>query len=1054
MACHISLGHANFQKCAQVLGEPLPSPPPQCITCLRAKTNRNPVRIFYHIPKHAGPGRWINSDLAGPVATPCVTPAGARYAILYQCRYSRFLVVFLLTNKSQGPATLAKFHQLCRTIPRTTDISFEDGSLLHADNEFDTQPWREALAKIKVALDTCMNHTPEGNGQLERMWQTLFDAVRAILYYYGLDHDMWGLALRHAVWTYNRLPISSSSDITPYEKFTGYPVDKEYLKNLPAFGTPAFVAHNPVPARKKLEEKGRQGIFVGSHPPNSGHLIFFRATNTTISTQHVTYGPALDEPNALPITPGLLALLPFTNDLPAQTGSSETCDGGTICAPGQNAVSDASPQQAGVLSKCLEQEPISDALRHLLLKDSCRTPSLAEAPISNTLRQLLLTDRRVLTVPTPPAPSAIPSSTGLGMISSSDIPPPASTPFDEDVVEGHMRFLSSTAPIHFNQGDNPTGPRLAVHEETNVVTSFNDNPLIKLDYYYTLLTETQQADLTVPRNFREATTPVNASRWDPAITKERDKCLAAMEPVYSYDDMSGAKPFWSKWVFKTDTADWTPKGRLVILGNRQVPGQDFDANAISSPVAAIGTSRLLLAFAHANGWEGKTHADIAGAFLTADVPEDNDPIFLRVPDGFPATDKKTGRRILAYRLRKSLYGLRQAPRWFYDHLHALLLKYGFKQATCEPCLYTRHLGTIKAIILSVVVDDLLAIACKKATINSFREQLSQDVKLSLFEDVEHYLGMHVIDTPVCLTIDQEDYIDRLLFRVSMTDCKACDTPMAEEDLQPAQDQDVLSTSDRQFFQFLVGSLMHVYVCTRPEIGCSLQAACKYLSRPGRTHLIAAKRILRYLKGTKNMRLTYRRPTNAALLNRFFMFSDANWGGTHSDRRSIGGGGCYFHGALIAWSSKRLPVITLSSAESEYTQLSLIALMALHIRNLAADMGIAQLAPTVTFEDNQPAIKIATNPISSSRSRHIDIKYHAIREHVLRGNIALVYLETALMIADIFTKPLGRILFKRFRDIILGHEPFDHEILRSMSTDTAPIPSAPAVTLLTFVSLLF
>ena len=134
-----------------------------------------------------------------------------------------------------------------------------------------------------------------------------------------------------------------------------------------------------------------------------------------------------------------------------------------------------------------------------------------------------------------------------------------------------------------------------------------------------------------------------------------------------------------------------------------------------------------------------------------------------------------------------------------------------------------------------------------------------------------------------------------------------------------------------------------------------------------------------------------------------MFSDANWGGTHSDRRSIGGGGCYFHGALIAWSSKRLPVITLSSAESEYTQLSLITLMALHIRNLASDIGIDQLSPTVTFEDNQPAIKIANNPISSSRSRHIDIKYHSIREHVLRGNIALVYLETALMVADIFPK---------------------------------------------------
>ena len=169
IACHISLNHANFQKCAQVLGEPLPSPLPQCITCLRAKTNRNPVRVFVHTPRDDGPGRWINSDLCGPIAVPCITPVGARYAILYQCRFSRFLVVFLLSNKSQGPATLLRFQQLCRTIPRTTDISFENGSLLHADNEYDSQPWREELAKIKVALETSMPHTPQGNGQLERL---------------------------------------------------------------------------------------------------------------------------------------------------------------------------------------------------------------------------------------------------------------------------------------------------------------------------------------------------------------------------------------------------------------------------------------------------------------------------------------------------------------------------------------------------------------------------------------------------------------------------------------------------------------------------------------------------------------------------------------------------------------------------------------------------------------------------------------------------------------------------------------------------------------------
>jgi hypothetical protein len=198
-------------------------------------------------------------------------------------------------------------------------------------------------------------------------------------------------------------------------------------------------------------------------------------------------------------------------------------------------------------------------------------------------------------------------------------------------------------------------------------------------------------------------------------------------------------------------------------------------------------------------------------------------------------------------------------------------------------------------------------------------------------------------------------------------------------------------------------------------------------------MIAAKRVLRYLQATKTLALTYSCPQNPALLHELLMFSDANWGGTHTDRRSVGGGCCLFNGAAVFWHCKRQPTVTLSSAESEYMQLSIMSLLALYARNVARDIGIPVTKPTITFEDNQPAIKIATNPISSNRSRHIDIRYHSIREQVLRGNIMLIYLPTTEMIADIFTKPLGPILFQRFRNIILGHVPFEHDHFRKPNT---------------------
>jgi len=257
--------------------------------------------------------------------------------------------------------------------------------------------------------------------------------------------------------------------------------------------------------------------------------------------------------------------------------------------------------------------------------------------------------------------------------------------------------------------------------------------------------------------------------------------------------------------------------------------------------------------------------------------------------------------------------------------------------------------------------------------------------------------------------------------------------MAEADLEPCTDDEQLPAIDRQFYQFLVGALMHAYVCTRPELGCAVQALSKFVAKPGPLHMIAAKRVLRYLQATKTLALTYSCPQNPALLHELLMFSDANWGGTHTDRRSVGGGCCLFNGAAVFWHCKRQPTITLSSAESEYMQLSIMSLLALYARNVARDIGIPVTKPTITFEDNQPAIKIATNPISSNRSRHIDIRYHSIREQVLRGNIMLIYLPTTEMIADIFTKPLGPILFQRFRNIILGHVPFEHDHFRKPNT---------------------
>ena len=185
---------------------------------------------------------------------------------------------------------------------------------------------------------------------------------------------------------------------------------------------------------------------------------------------------------------------------------------------------------------------------------------------------------------------------------------------------------------------------------------------------------------------------------------------------------------------------------------------------------------MLIAYANANGWH-IYHGDVSSAFLHAKVPADKPPIYVRVPEGFPSYMDDNGlpsyistrTRICAYRLWKSLYGLVEAPRWWYEHIHALLISYGFIQSPTDPCLYNRDLGTPKAIQLGLIVDDFLIIAITVATIMSFQEQLSRDVKLSQFEKVSVFLGIRVRDDKHCVSLDQQQYITQLLEKCKMAD---------------------------------------------------------------------------------------------------------------------------------------------------------------------------------------------------------------------------------------------------------------------------------------------
>jgi hypothetical protein len=196
----------------------------------------------------------------------------AKYASLYTDRRTGFKIGFTIARKSDGPATVDTLSQTIHTLPAKTPIQFGPGTLIQGDNEMGTKPWLTAFERLKLVFQSCVPDTPEGNGYAERQWQTVWDAIRAVLHHYQLNLDLWARAFVHILYVLNRTP-NATTGISPYENFTGHKPDIEYLRSLPAFGTPGAV--NIQDHRTKLAPKARWGIFVGVDTHNHEQLSFW-----------------------------------------------------------------------------------------------------------------------------------------------------------------------------------------------------------------------------------------------------------------------------------------------------------------------------------------------------------------------------------------------------------------------------------------------------------------------------------------------------------------------------------------------------------------------------------------------------------------------------------------------------------------------------------------------------------------------------------------------------------------------------------------------------------
>jgi hypothetical protein len=444
------------------------------------------------------------------------------------------------------------------------------------------------------------------------------------------------------------------------------------------------------------------------------------------------------------------------------------------------------------------------------------------------------------------------------------------------------------------------------------------------------------------------------------------------------------------------------KSRLVVKGYRQRKGVDFDETF--SPVASYSSVRMLLAIAASKGLDVLQY-DVKTAFLHGDI--DVDDIYVEQPEGYIVEGKEDW----VYRLKKSLYGLKQAPRIFNKAIHKVFVNCGFQQSKRDPCVYIKILNDETTILIIFVDDIIIASNVKHQYFEMFRQ-----AKIDIQEvgELNHFLGIRILRdrSKRIITMDQTVYIDRILEKFGLSNSKPVSTPMSTEVLSAAmcpKTPDEFKSMKNVPYRQAVGSIMYLAVSTRPDIAKAVSSVSKYLENPGQKHWNSVKRILKYLKGTRALKLHLGGTSEIELK----VWSDADWAGDLDKRRSTTGYVVFLGGGPISWKSRLQPTVAASTTEAEYMAAFEACSEVMYLRPLLSELGMKQGKATKIYEDNRGCIAVSNDPATTGRTKHIDIKYHFIRDQVANGTVKLVECFTDDMIADVFTKGLNQTKHSKF-----------------------------------------
>ena len=851
---------------------------------------------------------------------------------------------------------------------------------LRTDNDqvFRSEALADWCAASGIQLTNSAPYTPEQLAGIERQWRTLNDAVCTMLEDSGLPGEFWELAAQYAVYVRNRCPrASNTGEISPYQAHTSCVPD---LSALHPFGCKAYL-HLPKARRKsKLQPKALEGIFVGVQMRSNTFKVWVPESMERVDSVGRLYESRDVRFDDNWTWKGAIRLAGAAQEGPvAAVGVPDVLE--ELLGVHEGPLVDLVNEAADGAQE--EQEPVPEEEEQGLPPFAPPEQPLRRSARSNFGRA--------------PAKWWMASTTGAG----ADI--------DTDSEDGALEYDGS--------GD----------EHEAYFTLLEDAAVA----FLTRQSEAGQAPgrLPDPTSTRDALTgdPDKVRRW--RASREREFASLRAKGVYVEVNAADVPPgstmlrLHEIHKYKTDKhGNQTEKSRAVCLGNRQVAGRDFSETF--APVTKFTTIRMICSIAAAKGWELRQF-DVETAFLYAPLKEEN--IYVIPPDDFRlGSDGQEVR----WHLKRSLYGLRQSPKnWYDDFTGFLIIECGFVKSANDPCLLVAYnsVGDLEC-ALAVYVDDVPAGVANPDFYTKFITKIKG--KYNLTEGpLEWVLGIEVIQSPGRVELRQTQYVEAVLDRFGSSHCNPKKLPLrpgsvwsiADSPNTPAEQKEVNEQFRGMSYRSFVGATLYLAVGTRPDLACAVSKMAHVQSKPGKVHHEQAKHLLGYLQGTKHLGLVF--SGSLPHENTLTGYVDASFADCPDSSKSTTGYCFFLNGAVVSWYSKRQGTVAQSTTEAEYIGTAPASCEAVNLRALAEDLGIPQKGPTVLFEDNYGCFCLTKDEVLHRKTKHIAVKYHKVRELVRKGVVKIEQVATDEQNADILTKMFKCVQeFDKFRSRLLGYSP--------------------------------